>query len=224
MKTRWLGCSAGVLAMYLISGCAGPAARESQTQPEVRRNYQAIRPKQTPQREAIDFPQGQPTAVVEIVGNVPGVDFSSWQNTGVSLQDGDTLYIQAKGQVNYVLNLTMGPDGRGDTFPPSLLPSISFMALVGRTHWGLLDDGVDSSGDGIYGEGFVGSEFKTVYHGNSDYGLTGDNVLYLGVNDSMDNDNSLSFTVRIWVVRDAKIIEGKATSPTPSRPADTHAI
>jgi len=63
--------------------------------------------------------------------------------------------------------------------------------------FGLLDDGIDSSRPGVYGPGFVGSEFKMVYHGRSEYGLTGDNVLYLAVNDSMDNDNSLSFTARI---------------------------
>ena len=123
------------------------------------------------------------------------------------------LYIRAEGPVNYTTDVTLGPDGRGDTFPPSLLPSISFVSLVGRTHWGLLDDGEDSSPNGVYGPGFVGAEFRMVYRGSSNYGLTGDNVLYLAVNDSMDNDNSLSFTARIWVVRNGKVIDGKPDVP-----------
>ncbi len=217
MKTGWLGFGASVLAMYLVAGCAEPAAQKPQTQPAARRAFQPITPRQKPQRPPIDFPQAPPTAMVEVLGNVPGVDFCTWQNTGVALRTGDTLCIQAQGQVNYVTNLTVGPDGRGDTFPPSLLPGISFAALVGRTHWALLDDGVDSSDEGVYAEGFVGREFKTVYEGRNEYGLTGDNVLYLAVNDSMDNDNSLSFTVRIWVVRDGKVVTGAAARPVPPR-------
>jgi hypothetical protein len=217
MKAGWLAFGASVLAMYLVSGCAEPAAQKAQTQPTARQDYQPTTPRQKAQRPPIDFPQTPPTAVVEILGNVPGVDFSTWQNTGVALRTGDTLYIQAEGQVNYALNRTLGPDGRGDTFPPALLPDISFAALVGRTHWALLDDGIDSSDDGVYGEGFVGAAFKTVYEGRNEYGLTGDNVLYLAVNDSMDNDNSLSFTVRIWIVRQGKVITGEAARPIPPR-------
>jgi hypothetical protein len=209
MGARSVGLSIGVLAMCLVSGCTSPTAREPQNQPEARRALQPITPRQTPKRQAIDFPKAIPTAVVQVLADVPGVDFCTWQNTGVSLQDGDVLYIKADGQANYVNNLTVGPDGRGDIFPPSLLPGISFMSLVGRTHWALLDDGIDSSDTGVYGEGFVGSEFKMIYRGYSEYGLTGDNVLYLAVNDSMDNDNSLAFTARIWVVRDGKVVKSK---------------
>jgi hypothetical protein len=209
MKALVWGISMGVLIVSLVSGGAGPAAKEPQTPLKPQRDLQPITPRQSPQRQAIDFPEAPPTAVVEVLGDVPGVDFSTWQNTGVSLQYGDVLYIRADGQVNYVTNLTVGPDGRGDTFPPSLLPSISFASLVGRTHWALLDDGIDSSRNGVYGPGFVGAEFKMVYHGRSEYGLTGDNVLYPAVNDSMGNDNTLSFTARIWVVRDGKVIDGK---------------
>ncbi|MCP4607167.1 MAG: DUF4190 domain-containing protein [Planctomycetes bacterium] len=153
-------------------------------------------PRQLPEEPRIDFPEAPPTRVVEILGDVPGVDFSTWQNTGVSLMADDVLYIQAEGEVNYVNQFTLPPDGRGNTFYPSLLPDISFTSLIGKTHFNLLDDGFDSSDTGIYGPGFVGSEFKTTYRGLGDYGLTGDNVLYLAVNDSMDNDNSLSFTVK----------------------------
>lgn len=167
-------------------------------------------PKKLPAKQEIDFPKDPPTCVVEIVGDVPEVDFSTWQCTGLSLLTGDVLYIQAEGQINYVNNLTLTPDGRGDIFPPSLLPNISFMSLIGKTHFVLLDDGIDSSGIGIYGPGFVGSEFKMTYVGPGRYGLTGDNVLYLAVNDSMDNDNSLSFTVSIWIVRDGKVVHNES--------------
>jgi prepilin-type processing-associated H-X9-DG protein len=166
--------------------------------------------RQLPEQPRIDFPEAPPTLVVEILGDVPGVDFSTWQNTGVSLMTDDVLYIQAEGQVNYVNELTLSPDGRGDTFYPSLLPDISFMSLIGKTHFHLLDDGFDSSGTGIYGPGFVGSEFKVAYQGRSNYGLTGDNMLYLAVNDSMDNDNSSSFTVRIWIVRDGQVVHNNS--------------
>jgi hypothetical protein len=40
------------------------------------------------------------------------------------------------------------------------------MSLVGRMPVRLLDDGVDSSGCGIYGPGFVGSAFKMEYNGD----------------------------------------------------------
>lgn len=209
MSTRFLGISTGLLSALLVSGCARPVAQKPQPQAKPLMALQPITPRQTPQRLALDFPPASPTAVVEVLGDIPGVDFATWQNTGVSLRDGDVLYIRAEGQVNYVTNLTVGPDGRGDTFYPALMGRVSFASLVGRTAWLPLDDGVDSSQTGVYGPGFVGAEFKMVYHGPSEYGLTGDNVLYLAVNDSMDNDNTLGFTARIWVVRDGKVVPGK---------------
>jgi hypothetical protein len=207
MRRMTMRASLCLSMMVFLSGCGRPVARESQ------RDYQPITPKLMPEKQQIDFPSGAPTAVVVIPGNIPAVDFATWQNTGVCLRTGDTLYIRASGQINYVNDLTVGPDGRGDTFPPSLLSRVSFMALIGRTHFALLDDGVDSSGVGLYGPGFVGSEFKAVYAGRGGYGLTGDNVLYLAVNDSMDNDNGLSLTVHIWVVRDGKVLDAKSVRP-----------
>lgn len=206
MNSRCLRLGMVILAMCLLAGCAKPTARDTQAESPAPRVLVPIIPKRIPQRDPIDFPTAPPTATVEIVADVPGVDFSTWQNTGVSLRDKDVLYIRAEGQVNYVNNVTVGPDGRGDTFAPSLLPRISFMALIGRTHWGLLDDGEDSSNVGVYGRGFVGAEFRTVYRGRSGFGLTGDNILYLAINDSMDNDNALSYTAHIWVVRDAEVV------------------
>jgi len=193
--------------IIILSGCSHPAV------PPPQRSYQPITPKLMPAKQQIDFPSEAPTAVVEIPGNVPGVDYATWQNTGVCLHTADTLYIRASGQINYVNDLTVGPDGRGNTFYPSLLPNVSFMALIGRTHFDLLDDGADSSDIGLYGPGFVGSEFKMLYRGRGGYGLTGDNVLYLAVNDSMDNDNELSLTAQIWVVRDGKVLDAKAVRP-----------
>jgi hypothetical protein len=192
-------CGVAVFAM----GNKWPNFFNKETKPSVR-----------PESQKIVFPDAPPTCVVQVLGDVPGVDYSTWQNTGVSLRDGDTLYIKAEGLVQYVGDLRMAPDGRGDTFRPSLLTNVSFMSLVGRVHFGLLDDGIDSSGDGLYGPGFVGSEFKMDYHGDDSFGLTGDNVLYLAVNDSMDNDNAYAFTVHIWVVNDGKVmpLETRATA------------
>lgn len=207
MKPLALRASLCLSVLFVISGCSRPVARE------LERSYQPITPKLMPEKQGIEFPSTSPTAVVEIHGDVPGVDYSTWQSTGVCLQAGDVLYIRASGQINYVNDLTVGPDGRGNTFYPSLLPMVSFMALIGRTHFGLLNDGIDSSGVGLYGPGFVGSEFKTIYGGRSDYGLTGDNALYLAVNDSMDNDNGLSLTAEIWVVRDGKALDGQSCRP-----------
>jgi hypothetical protein len=136
------------------------------------------------------------------------LDYSTWQNTGVALKDGDVVYIQAEGQLNFVTDLTCGPDGRGYVGPLPILPRVSFCALIGKTHRTLLDDGDDSSHTGLYGPGFIGAEFMGVYHGRSDYGLIGENILYLAVNDSTDNDNSQSFTARIWVVRDGSVVKG----------------
>lgn len=178
--------------------------------------FHLVQPRQKPAEQEIDFPDEPPTRIVEIAGNIPGVDYCTWQNTGVMLQDGDVLYIKGEGRVNYVNDLTVTPDGRGNTFYPSLLPDVSFASLVGRTHFDLLDDGNDSSGEGLYGPSFVGSRFKMTYRGRNAFGLTGDNVVYLAVNDSMDNDNSLSFTARIWVVRDGQVIHDKPEkSPEP---------
>lgn len=167
---------------------------------------QETRPAQRPDSQEIVFPDAPPTHTVQVVGNIQGVDYSTWQNTGLSLKKGDTLYIQAEGQVQYVGTSTMSPDGRGNTFYPSLLSDISFMSLVGRVHFSLLDDGIDSSGRGLYGPGFVGSAFKMDYDGRGGYGVTGDNVLYLAVNDSMDNDNDYAFTARIWIVNDGIVM------------------
>ena len=163
-------------------------------------------PTQQPELQDIDFPDEAPTHIVHVLGDVPGVDYSTWQNTGLSLLRGDTLYIKAEGLVRYVANSVMAPNGRGNTFSPALLPEVSFMSLVGRVHRRLLDDGNDSSGRGLYGPGFVGSAFQMDYHCMTEFGFTGENVLYLAVNDSMDNDNDLAYTVRIWIVNDGEVV------------------
>ena len=193
---------------------------EAPNEEKLQRGFQLVRPKQNPAEQEVDFPAEPPTRIVEVLGNVPGVDYCTWQNTGVMLHDGDVLYIEGEGHINYVNDLTVTPDGRGNTFYPSLLPDVSFASLVGRTHFDLLDDGNDSSGEGLYGPGFVGSRFKMTYHGRSTFGLTGDNVLYLAVNDSMDNDNSLSFTARIWVVRNGQVVHDEPQK-SPRAPADS---
>lgn len=147
-----------------------------------------------------------PTQVVEVLADVPGVPFSTWQDTGVRLRDGDMLYIKAKGIVNVSPTQKVTPDGTRHTISRSLVPNVSFASLVGRTHYGLLDDGMDTSGKGIYGPGFVGSNFKIVFRNKAPSYLSPNRALFLAVNDSMDDDNSHSFTVRIWVVRDNKVL------------------
>ena len=155
----------------------------------------------------IRFSDQPPTRIVEVLGDVPGVPFSTWQETGVCLRDGDVLYIQAEGAVNYYgENSKVTPDGKKRTFAHSLVPDVAFVSLVGRTHYGLLDDGIDTSGEGLYGPGFVGSQFKMVFRNPAPRHLNPNREIYLAVNDSMDNDNSLSFTVRIWVIRNNKVV------------------
>jgi hypothetical protein len=66
-----------------------------------------------PETQEIDFPDAPPTSVIQVLGNVPGVDFSTWQNTGLSLRRGDTVYIKAEGIVKYVGNSIATPDGLG---------------------------------------------------------------------------------------------------------------
>ncbi len=148
----------------------------------------------------VEFPDAPPTRVFDVRANLPGVEFSTWQNSRVLLLPGDVLYIEADGVVNYTTRSTQGPDGRGNTWHAALLPEVSFVALVGRTHLALLDDGVDSSGKGIYGPGFVGSAFKM------EVGQRNEGWLYLAVNESCDEDNSGAFTARIWVVRDGEVL------------------
>jgi hypothetical protein len=197
MEMRTLGLSIGVLVMCLVTGCATPG-----------RTLRPIAPNTVPERRLIEFPKAPPTAVFKVIGDVPGVDYATWQNTGVQLRYGDVVYIQAEGQLNFATDLTCGPEGRGYVGPLPILPQVSFCALIGKTHRMLLDDGHDSSQTGLYGPGFIGSEFVGVYSSRSDYGQTGENILYLAVNDSTDNDNSLSFTARIWVVRGGNVVKG----------------
>ncbi len=189
---------------------AGAGARERTAEPG-----KAIVPHPTYQRRPaappeIDFPDAPPTRVFQVIGDLPETEFSTWQYTGVALVEGDTLYIQADGEVIYASDATVGPDGRGNTYSPSLLPQVSFSSLVGRAGDQLLDDGYDSSGRGLYGRGFVGSRLKWQKRGSS-WGQ-----LYLAVNDSADNDNYGAFRASIWVVRDGKVLP-PLPAPGPSR-------
>ena len=114
-------------------------------------------------------------------------------------------YVSTKAE-DKVCCITATPDGKGSAFRPSLLPWASFVSLIGRTHFTLLDDKKDSSGKGIFGPGFVGSKFKMIFKGPNNPSLSPHRNLYLAVNDSIDNDNSMAFKVSIWVMRNGKVI------------------
>ena len=150
-----------------------------------------------PEAQPITFPDGPPTLEMDVLGNPPRMVSFPWQSTGLTLVKGDVLYLRAKGEIRWSMTQTeppCGPDGMGNSNPDSVIPNVSCGALIGRVGGELLDDGVDSSGKGTYGPGFVGSRFKWTKRSERP------GELQLMFHDRGHGDNSGSFRVAIWVV------------------------
>ena len=167
-----------------------------------------------PVTEAV--PDAPPALEMHVLGNWTGGDqlrparrrglvlpvteavYEPWQGTGLWLVKGDVLYIETSGRIKWSTDPTepaCGPDGMGNSNPDSVIPNVSGGALIGRVGLELLDDGVDSSGRGVYGPGFVGSRFKWAKRSD------GPGELQLMFHDSVHGDNSGSFHARIWIVK-----------------------
>lgn len=208
-----------VLAMLVLcslQACCVEKAPVTQTvvQPKIKapkmelpEGVQIRTPRSKPDREPMDFPDAVPTLQMKVLGNMPGVKFSSWQNTGLKLRKDDTLYITATGHVGYVGKSASAPDGLGRTYSPSLMPELSFVSLVGRAGDELLRNELVQNPSDLFGRGFVGAKFYWVKR-RRNWGN-----LYLGINDSADTDNSSFYDVKIWIVRNDQVIVSKVADP-----------
>jgi hypothetical protein len=127
--------------------------------------------------------------------------------TGVFVHVNDTINIIAEGTFYNGEGIVPSPDGFNgipDSYPYGLppLPSISSNALIGA----IGDDSqnfktlLNGGGTGIYGPGFVGSDFEGV--------ATDSGQIYLGINDMPLNDNAGWLEVSI-VINKLKIIKPK---------------
>ncbi|MEM7536283.1 MAG: hypothetical protein AAF639_29130 [Chloroflexota bacterium] len=96
--------------------------------------------------------------------------YRDWQSTGVQLQQGDWVMIEAEGTWLYTPNVYHGPAGSRYSQAPGFYPLPHFPSgsLIGR---------IDEYGDSFY----VGdnTQFKAVTQG----------VLYLKINDDIVSDN-----------------------------------
>jgi hypothetical protein len=223
-----------VAAMTMSLGCQLSLRVESTRQSPTasRQTIQSVKPEFQPQVEfpdelptrqfevvgdvppQVEFPDELPTWQFEVVGDVPGSYLSTWQDTGLVVRQGETIFIKAEGKVSYIGNNYEGPDGwrnlngREGFIPTPLIPGVSYIALVGRVGDSYLDDGWDRSGSGLFGPGFVGTE--CVSGPGRALNPPGSGNLFLGVNDSLDDDNSGSFRTRIWIVgRDGEVLSNK---------------
>ena len=90
-----------LLTVIILTGCSG-SHKNQITDINDNKIYRKVHPYMLPDDQNIVFPDTEPTKIVYIQGNVPGVDFSTWQKTGVSLMTNDVLFIKAENDVCYV--------------------------------------------------------------------------------------------------------------------------
>lgn len=125
-----------------------------------------------------------------------------WQNTGVLVQPGDTLTIQ------YVSGKwSPWPGGYYDGEGSGGDPYCSCNVMMNVSHAGL----IGRIGDGV--PFFVGNDL-TIMSTETGY-------LYLGINDSVRDDNSGSITVRVQVTPSAPPPPTNTWTPIPPTPTNT---
>jgi hypothetical protein len=128
--------------------------------------------------------------------------------TGVFVQTGDTITIIARGAFYNGGAFVPSPDGFGGTCDPAFgittLPNISCNALIGaignssQNFKTLLDGG----GSGIYGPGFVGSDFRGIANDTGE--------IYVGINDVplYDNEGWIEISILINALEITKPKQG----------------
>ena len=122
---------------------------------------------------------GRPTGMREkqviVSGDV------SWNDTGIDVRPGQTVYFESQGQVRWGRDRRDGPAGERNS-PPNPgrpMPNRNAAALIGRIG--------NDSGDLF----FIGDETGAVR-------LRGSGRLFLGVNDDVLTDNSGNFRVVVY--------------------------
>lgn len=100
-----------------------------------------------------------------------------WTDTGIDLEPGDLVILQAAGEIRHSPETATGPDGtEGLEFPTNVLPGVDHGALIGRA--------------GEEGKPFrVGTGWIVTAAERS--------RLYLGINDTGVDNNSGAFTVQV---------------------------
>lgn len=105
----------------------------------------------------------------------------SWNDTGIDVRPGQTVYFESQGQVRWGRDRRDGPAGERNS-PPNPgrpMPSRNAAALIGKVG--------NDSGDLF----FIGAETEAVR-------LRGSGRLYLGINDDVLTDNSGNFRVVVY--------------------------
>ena len=125
-------------------------------------------------RQADTPSAGMRERVVEVSASQP------WSDTGIALRSGQTIYLQATGQVRWGRDRRDGPDGEDDSPYNAArpIPNRPAAALIGRV-------GQDQTE--VF---FIGAETSPIRVRRS-------GRLYLGINDEYLEDNNGSFRVLI---------------------------
>lgn len=120
-------------------------------------------------------PQGLREREVVVSADVP------WNDTGITVRSGQTVYFEARGRVRWGGNRQDGPAGESGSphNPGRPLPNRPGAALIGS---------VGNEGDDLF---FIGDS-------NGAFRIRGSGRLYLGINDDVLTDNSGNFRVTIY--------------------------
>lgn len=105
----------------------------------------------------------------------------AWNDTGIDVRPGQTIYIEAQGQVRWGRDRRDGPAGERNspTNPNRPMPNRNAAALIGKI------------GNGSNDFFFIGDETGPIR-------VRGAGRLYLGINDDVLTDNSGSFRVVVY--------------------------
>lgn len=120
-------------------------------------------------------PPGMRERQVIVSANVP------WNDAGIEVRSGQTIYIEATGQVRWGKDRRDGPEGENNS-PPNQnrpMPNRNAAALIGKV------------GNGSTDYFYIGDETGPIRVRSS-------GRLYLGVNDDVLNDNSGNFRVVVY--------------------------
>ncbi len=105
----------------------------------------------------------------------------AWNDTGIDVRSGQTVYFESQGQVRWGRDRRDGPAGERNS-PPNPgrpMPNRNAAALIGK---------LGNSSDDLF---FIGAEAGAVR-------LRGSGRLYLGINDDVLTDNSGNFRVVVY--------------------------
>jgi hypothetical protein len=124
-------------------------------------------------------PGGRPSGLRERQVNVPSS--SGWTDTGIDVRSGQTIYVEASGEVRWGRDRRDGPEGERNspTNPARPMPNRPAAALIGKV------------GAGSSDYFLIGGEEGAIR-------MRASGRLFLGINDDFLADNSGSFRVVVY--------------------------